>query len=411
MTGASNSRCRNRILDNYRPLVTEEKIEEIKKLARELSGARILHLNATPYGGGVSELLRSEIPILRDLGLHADWKIIFGDEKFFSVTKSFHNALQGAQVVLDDDVKEVYLSYNTRNAQLLEEQYDYIIVHDPQPLALLHFKGRDNCKWLWRCHIDTSEPNQEVWNFLKPFAEEYNAAIFTMDEFVPSELQVAKIFTIPPAIDPLSPKNMAISANLCRRVITWVGVDLQKPLLTQVSRFDPWKDPLGVIDVYRMVKEDIPDLQLALVGSMALDDPEAWHIYSSISEYAKRDSDAYVFTNLTGIGNIEVNAFQQLSQVVMQKSIREGFGLVVSETLWKDTPVVAGKTGGIPLQLEDGVSGFLCESTEDYVRKISYLFHNQEEARAMGKKGKERVREEFLTPRLIADELKVLCSL
>jgi len=398
-------------LNNYRSLVTEEKVEEIRRLARELNGARILHLNATPYGGGVSELLRSEIPLLRDLGLHVDWKIIFGDERFFSVTKSFHNALQGAKFILNDELIEVYLSYNSRNAQLLEEQYDYIVVHDPQPLALLHFKGRGNSKWVWRCHIDTSEPNQEVWNFLKPFVEEYDAAIFTMDKFVPPEFQLARISIIPPAIDPLSPKNMSIPANLCRRVISWVGVDLRKPLLTQVSRFDPWKDPLGVIDVYRMVKEDIPDLQLALVGSMALDDPEAWHIYSSISEYAKGDSDAYVFTNLTGVGNIEVNAFQQLSQVVIQKSIREGFGLVVSETLWKATPVVAGRTGGIPLQLEDGVSGFLCESNEDFARKISYLFRSKEEADAMGQRGKEKVGDEFLMPRLVADELRSLCSL
>ena len=398
-------------LSNYRSFLAEEKVEEIKRLARELRGARILHLNATPYGGGVSELLRSQVPLLRDLGLHVDWKVIFGDEKFFGITKSFHNALQGGEFILGDDVKEVYLSYNTRNAELLEEQYDYIIVHDPQPLALLHFKGRGNSKWLWRCHIDTSEPNQEVWDFLKPFIQEYDAAVFTMDKFVPPDLQVPRISIIPPAIDPLSPKNMAISANTCRRVISWVGVDLRKPLLTQVSRFDPWKDPLGVINVYRMVKEDIPNLQLALVGSMALDDPEAWDIYSRILEYAKSDSDAYVFTNLTGVGNIEVNAFQQLSLVVIQKSIREGFGLVVSETLWKATPVVAGRTGGIPMQLEDGVSGFLCESTEDYARKISYLFHNEEEAKTMGERGKEKVREEFLTPRLIADELRCLCSL
>ena len=398
-------------LNNYRSLITEEKVEEIRKLAHELNGARILHLNATPYGGGVSELLRSVIPLLRDLGLHADWKIIFGDEKFFSVTKSFHNALQGAKFILNDELIEVYLSYNSRNAQLLEEQYDYIVVHDPQPLALLHFKGSGNSKWVWRCHIDTSEPNREVWNFLKPFAEEYDAAIFTMGKFVPPDFQLARISIIPPAIDPLSPKNMPISANLCRRVISWVGVDLRKPLLTQVSRFDPWKDPLGVIDVYRMVKEDIPDLQLALVGSMALDDPEAWHIYSSISEYAKRDSDAYVFTNLTGVGNIEVNAFQQLSRVVIQKSIREGFGLIVSETLWKSTPVVAGRTGGIPLQLEDGVSGFLCESNEDFAHKISYLFRSEEEAKALGQRGKKRVRDKFLIHRLVAEELRCLCSL
>ena len=398
-------------LDNYKSVIGAAKVNEIRELARELCGARILHLNATPYGGGVSELLRAELPLLRHLGLHADWKVIFGDEKFFTITKSFHNALQGGAFILDDTVKEIYLSYNTRNAQLLEEQYDYIFIHDPQPLALLHFKGRNNAKWIWRCHIDTSEPNQDVWNFLRPFAQEYDAAVFTLDSFVPPNLQVAKIFLIPPAIDPLSPKNMTISANLCRRVISWVGVDLHKPLLTQVSRFDPWKDPEGVIDVYRMVKQDIPDLQLALVGSMALDDPEAWQIYSRISEYDKGDPDAYVFTNLTGVGNIEVNAFQQLSQVVIQKSIREGFGLVVSETLWKQTPVVAGRTGGIPLQVENGVSGFLCESNEDYANRVRHLLKNQQEAKEMGERGRERVREQFLLPRLIADELRCLCSL
>jgi len=265
-------------LDAYSPFVAREKLEEIREMARQLRGARILHLNATPYGGGVSELLRSQVPLLRDLGLHADWKVIFGDEEFFSITKSFHNALQGGELTLNEEVKEVYLDCNRRNARLLEEQYDYIIVHDPQPLALLEFKGRGSTRWLWRCHIDTSEPNQEVWDFLKPFTQQYDGAIFTMDSFIPPNLQVPKIGVIPPAIDPLSPKNMAIPANLCRRVISWVGVNLRKPLLTQVSRFDPWKDPLGVIDVYHMVKEEVPDLQLAMIGSMALDDPEAWDI-------------------------------------------------------------------------------------------------------------------------------------
>jgi len=395
----------------YEPWVARERREEIERLAHQLRGARILHQNATPYGGGVSDLLRSEIPILRNLGLKADWKVIFGDERFFRVTKSFHNALQGADFVMSDEIKEIYLTYNSRNAQLLEEQYDYIIVHDPQPLALLQFKGKGNSKWLWRCHIDTSEPNLGVWEFLRPFAEEYDAAIFTMEAFIPPGLELSRTCIIPPAIDPLSPKNMSIPPDLSHRVISWVGVDLTKPLLTQVSRFDPWKDPLGVIDVYRMVREEVPDLQLALVGSMALDDPEAWHIYSRIWEYARADSHAYVFTNLTGVGNIEVNAFQQFSQVVIQKSIREGFGLVVSETLWKGTPVVAGRTGGIPLQLEDGVGGFLCENTEEYARRVSYLLRNGEEARAMGQRGKERVREEFLLPRLLADELRLLCSL
>ena len=398
-------------LDSYCPVVSEGQIEDVRRLARELKGARILHLNATPYGGGVSELLRSVIPLLRDLGLRADWKIIFGDEQFFGITKSFHNALQGDGFTLTDEVKEVYLANNIKNAELLEAQYDYIVVHDPQPLALRHFKGRNNSKWIWRCHIDTSEPNTGLWDFLEPFADEYDAAIFTLDKFVPPTLKVPIISSIPPSIDPLSPKNMVIPASLARKVTTWAGVDINRPLLTQVSRFDPWKDPLGVIDVYRKVKEDVPDLQLALVGSMALDDPEAWAIYSKIVDYAKGDLSTHVFTNLSGVGNIEVNAFQQLAQVVIQKSIREGFGLVVSESLWKGTPVVAGKTGGIPLQLEDGVSGYLCESTEDYARKVSYLLRNQKEAAAMGERGKVKVREEFLTPRLIADELRCLSSL
>jgi len=398
-------------LKNYNSIIKPERLRELRKLANELNGARILHLNATPYGGGVSELLRSELPLLRDLGLKADWKVIFGDEKFFTITKSFHNALQGGEFSLDKETKEVYLDYNIDNARLLEEQYDYIIVHDPQPLALLNYKGRNNAKWVWRCHIDTSEPNQEIWNFLLPYIQQYDAAVFTLDSFVPENLPEINTFIIPPAIDPLSPKNMIISSNLCRKVMSWVGVDLRKPLLTQVSRFDPWKDPEGVIDVYRMLKQDIPDLQLALVGSMALDDPEAWQIYSRIIEYDKGDPDAYVFTNLTGVGNIEVNAFQKLSQVVIQKSIREGFGLVVSETLWKGTPVIAGDTGGIPLQIDDGINGFLCKSNEEYASRVSQLLQNQENAEVMGKSGREKVREQFLMPRLIADELKCLCSL
>jgi len=276
-------------INNYESTIGSARIVEMRELAKKLHGARILHLNATPYGGGVSELLRSELPLLRDLGLNVDWKVIFGDERFFNITKSFHNALQGGDFILDDNTKEIYLSYNNRNAQLLEEKYDYVIVHDPQPLALLHFKGKGNSKWIWRCHIDTSEPNREAWDFLNSFTREYDAAIFTMENFVPPDLQIPKVFIIPPAIDPLSPKNMNISLSLCRKVISWVGVDLHKPLLTQVSRFDPWKDPEGVIDIYRMVKQDIPNLQLALVGSMALDDPEAWQIYSRIAEYDKGD--------------------------------------------------------------------------------------------------------------------------
>lgn len=395
----------------YEGVVGEKVIRELRDLGERLKGVRVLHLNATPYGGGVSELLRSQVPLMRDLGIQADWKVIVGDQAFFTVTKAFHNALQGADYALTEEARETYLTYNTRNAQLLEEEYDVVVVHDPQPAAMRSLLDGNAAKWVWRCHIDTSQPNAEVWGFLRPYVEQYDAAVFTMGQFVPADLSLGKVAIIPPAIDPLSPKNMDLSIDVARRIVDWIGVDVSKPLVAQVSRFDPWKDPLGVIRAYELAKEEVLGLQLALVGSMALDDQEGWHIYSHIMEWEGRDPDAFVFTNLTGVGNIEVNAFQRLSRVVIQKSIREGFGLVVSEALWKGTPVVAGRAGGIPMQLEDGVSGYLVESVEECAERLVELLGQPEKARAMGEAGRAHVREHFLLPRLIRDELRLLADI
>ena len=301
-------------IDCYEPSAGREAIEQLRILAEPLKGARVLHLNATPYGGGVAEILRSEVPLLRNLGLHADWKIITGDETFFTVTKTIHNALQGAARSLTPQEWETYLTYSTKNAKALDEQYDLIVAHDPQPLALLELHGKDPTKWIWRCHIDTSEPNREVWEFIRQFLIEYDAAVFTLGSFVPPNLPIARVEIIPPAIDPESPKNIELDNNTAGRVLQWIGVELDRRLMTQVSRFDPWKDPIGVIAAYRLVKQQIPDLQLALVGSMALDDPEGWEIYQQIQTATKKDPDIHVFTNLTGVGNIEVNAFQRLSK-------------------------------------------------------------------------------------------------
>ncbi|MBI4499180.1 MAG: glycosyltransferase [Chloroflexi bacterium] len=400
-----------RSLAEYQKIVGEEALQELRALAGQLKGARILHLNATPYGGGVSELLRSQVPLLRALGLAADWRVIFGDEKFFTVTKAFHNALQGAAHALTEEDKETYLLYNTRNARLMEKDYDFIVIHDPQAAAVRHLRGDRGAKWVWRCHIDTSQPNPDVWAFLKPFIEAYDAAVFTMGQFIPADLMVKYVSIIPPAIDPLSPKNMDVPPEMCRRIVDWMGIDTERPIITQVSRFDPWKDPLGVIAVYKLAKQEIPGLQLALVGSMALDDPEGWHIYAEIQEYEKGEPDAFVFTNLTGVSNMEVNAFQRHSGVVIQKSIREGFGLVVSETLWKGTPVVAGRAGGIPLQLQDGVSGHLVDSVEECAERVVHLLRHPDEGAAMGAAGRKHVAEHFLLPRLIRDELRLLVSL
>jgi trehalose synthase len=398
-------------LNLYERSAGAEVVAQLRELAAPLEGARVLHVNATPYGGGVAEILRSEIPLLRDLGLMADWKLITGDQTFFSVTKAIHNGLQGAARELTPTEQETYLTHSSRNARLLEEEYDLVVVHDPQPLALLRLHGKGEARWVWRCHIDTSEPNLQVWEFLRPYLECYDAAVFTLGGFAPPDVPVERVEIIPPAIDPESPKNFELDARVASRLLRWIGVEVEQPLVTQVSRFDPWKDPLGVIAAYRLVKPEVPGLQLALAGSMALDDPEGWEIYRQIQESAKNDPHIHLFTNLTGVGNVEVNAFQRLSDVVIQKSIREGFGLVVSETLWKETPIVAGRAGGIPLQVRGGVSGLLVDSVEECAEKTLWALQHPEEAREFGMKGRELVRERFLLTRLIADDLRLYGSL
>jgi trehalose synthase len=398
-------------IEAYASSAGGEVIDQLHALAEPLRGTRILHLNATPYGGGVAEILRSEVPLLRDLGLAADWKLITGDDAFFAVTKAIHNGLQGATRDLTDVEKEAYLANAMRNAHLLDESYDVMVIHDPQPLGILHFHGAGEAKWVWRCHIDTSEPYAPTWAFLRPYLEGYDAAVFTLGGFVPPDLPIRRVEVIPPAIDPESPKSLELSVGLAERVLAWIGVEVDRPLVTQVSRFDPWKDPLGVIAAYRLLKQEVPDLQLALVGSMALDDPEGWAIYREIVQASHDDPDVHLFTNLTGVGNIEVNAFQRLSRVVIQKSLREGFGLVVSEALWKGTPVVAGRAGGIPLQLADGAGGFLVDSVEACAERTLWLLRNPEQARALGASGRELVRQRFLLTRLLADELRLCAAL
>ena len=400
-----------RSLDAYTQIIGEETVKEIRQLAAPFEGARIAHINATTYGAGVCELLRSIVPLYRGLGIQAEWKLISADPEFLSVAKAFRNALQGAPYELTQAARETYLMYNSRNAELLEEEYDFIIVHDPQTGAIRHFRGPDGAKWIWRCHIDTSEPNEAVLQFMLPFLSEYDALVFTMDDFVPAALKHQRVVTMTPAIDPLSPKNMGLSGAICQEILAWRGIDPRRPLVTQASRFDPWKDPLGVIQVYRLVRKEVPGLQLALIGSMASDDPEVWEMYGKIVAEMRGDDDIHVLTNLIGVGDMEVSAFQTSSNVVVQKSIREGFGLGVSETMWKGTPVVANRSGGIPLQMQDGAGGFLVDDTEECARRVLFLLHNRDEARRRGLAGRERVRQRFLITRLRTDELRLLTSL
>lgn len=399
-----------RNLQKYRLVLGNELIDEIEKLADELKGVRICHVNSTAFGGGVAELLSSFIPLGRDAGLTIDWQVIHGDRRFFTITKSLHNALQGGDgtLIQREETDRLYKTQNQMNARDMDYNYDVLIINDPQPAALRHFSDDRRARWIWRCHIDTSQPDQGAWAFLRPYIEEYDAAIFTMEQFVPADLQAPIIATMAPAIDAFSAKNMTLPRTLCREMTENLGIDRERPLILQVSRFDPWKDPFGVIRIYQLAREKVPGLQLALVGSLASDDPEGWGIYAAIHTEADKDRDVHVFTNLTGVGSMQVNAFQTASDVIIQKSIREGFGLVVSEALWKGVPIVAGNAGGIPMQMTGNLSDYLVTELEEYAEKVVYLLQHKEAANALGKEGKENVKNNFLMPRLIRDELALV---
>ncbi|MCG3111644.1 MAG: glycosyltransferase [Candidatus Manganitrophus sp. SB1] len=395
-------------INHYRPLVGDELIDELLALARRLNGVRICHLNSTAFGGGVAELLSRYLPLLQALDLSADWRIIHGTPVFFETTKSFHNALQGTRCDLTEADRSVYLQANEESAKVIGRGYDAYIVHDPQPAAIRHFIGASRAKWIWRCHIDSSAPDPTMSRFLKPFIEEYDALVFTMAEFLLPGLQIKRVAFIPPAIDPLATKNMDLPIDLCKRAMADSGIDLSRPLLLQVSRFDPWKDPLGVIQAYRLVKEAVPGIQLALIGGMAGDDPEGWRLLEQIEEEAAADPDLFVFTNLGGVGSMEVNVFQRGCDLIIQKSIREGFGLVVSEALWKEKPVIAGCAGGIPMQFPEGYDRYLIDTVEECADRVLHLLKRPGERGDFGRAGREHVRKHFLLPRLLRDELRLI---
>lgn len=400
-------------IDKYRLIETRGLIDEVVSLGDELKGLRLCHINSTPFGGGVAELLVSCIPLLRSLGIKADWQIIRGNRRFFTITKSLHNALQGApfEEIKKDSTRRVLGANNLENARELDPNYDVLIVNDPQPAALRHFSPDSKAKWVWRCHVDSSQPDPEVWDFLRPYIEEYDAAVFTTGDFIPQDLRLDKTATMAPAIDPFSTKNMFIKRYVCREVLGNIGIDRQRPLITQVSRFDRWKDPFGTIKAYRLAREKIPGLQLAMVGSFATDDPEGWDIYAALSEEIIKDDNMFILSNLSGVGNMEVNAFQRASELVVQKSIKEGFGLVVAEALWKETPVIAGNTGGIPLQMTGELSNYMVNSTEECAEKIVHCLENPALSKRLGRQGKEIITRNFLMPRLIRDELTLIKKL
>jgi trehalose synthase len=403
-------------LADYAEVAGAEAVDRIRAAAAPLAGARILHINATAYGGGVAELLATHVPLLRDLGIEAEWQVIHGSDEFFAITKNVHNALQGAAIEWTAAMQRVYLEKVLDNALLLEGKFDYVVIHDPQPAAILALARSSsvngpNTKWVWRCHIDLTAANPEVWEFFRPYVEQYDASVWTMPEFVPSSLSMDRIVQAPPCIDPLSVKNLDLPAPFMREIVKQYGIDPDRPMLCQVSRYDPWKDPIGVIEAYRLVREQVPDVQLVLAGSMATDDPEGFQVWEEVDTARHGDANIHLLSNIQQVGNVQINAFQRAAEVVIQKSLREGFGLTVSEGLWKSRPVIGGRAGGIALQIHEGENGFLVDSVEECAQRSIELLQNPERADAMGIRGREHVRQNFLSTRELEDWISLFNQL
>ncbi|MGH3031316.1 MAG: glycosyltransferase [Gaiellaceae bacterium] len=400
-----------KLLTDYATIASRGLMDQIRSLAEPLAGKRVLHLSATAFGGGVAEILYTLVPLMRDAGLDAEWRVIYGQDEFFDVTKTIHNALQGDPTGLSDDQRETFRRYNRLNAEALEGSFDFVIVHDPQPAGMIEHAREVADHWIWRCHIDLSEPHRGVLEFLLPWLARYDATVFHRRQYVPSSNGLPAAYIWPPAIDPFTPKNMALSAEDGAYILDQFGIDVERPLVTQVSRFDPWKDPLGVIEAWRLVRATRPDVQLALVGSMAHDDPEGWDYYNRTVNAADGDPDIFILSNLNNVGSVEVNAFQVHSSALVQKSVREGFGLTVTEALWKARPIVAGRVGGIVDQIQDRDTGFLVDSVPMCADGLGVILDDPRRAREMALRGKEFVRRHFLSPRLLRDWLALMNQL
>ncbi len=401
-----------RCLEDYREIISPQLYSGILERAGLLRGLRIAQFNATSSGGGVAELLYSMVPLMNDLGINTEWYVIPPREDFFEVTKKIHNALQGDERSLTEAEKEIYLSYNKEISGMIEGiNPDLWLIHDPQPAAALSFLPK-RCPAVWRCHLDTYSPNPEMWSFIRNFLDNYDAYVFSLDEFVPEELRGEGSYVIPPAIDPLDVKNQMMGRKEAEGILGKLGIDAERPLVTQVSRFDPWKDPIGVVKAYELAREEIPDLQLALMGLItANDDPEAVEIFGQVEEYCAGKGGVHLFADpgkITVENDPVVSVLQSYSDVVMQKSIREGFGLTVAQGMWKYKPVVGGNVGGIKLQIDDGINGFLVGSEEEAARRIVDLMRDCEMEKEMGKAAHQKVGENFLIPHLLYNWLGVV---
>jgi trehalose synthase len=379
-------------LDHYKPIVGEADIDELRFLARDIKGKSVKMVNSTAVGGGVAEILNRLIPLLGELEVTTHWDVITGGNDFFEVTKAFHNALHGSPYELTRHAQEVFLMHNEQNRQRMQFNEDVVVIHDPQPAALIRSKIDSKARWIWRCHIDLSNPNPQVWGFLRPFVEQFDAAIFSSQSFA-RQLPIPQ-YLFYPCIDPLSEKNKDIDDSVVQRVCEEFGIDRKRPIVTQVSRFDRLKDPVGVVQAFKMARKYV-DCQLVLAGGGASDDPEGAIVLKEVKEVAGNDPDIIIL-DLPPWCALEINALQRASTIIIQKSIKEGFGLTVTEALWKGKPTIAGAVGGIPNQVIDKLTGALVHSVEGCAYQIRYLLTHPDFADQLGRNGHEHVKENFL---------------
>lgn len=399
------------MLDSYARVAGADVVRHLQQLAAPLKGARVVHVNSTRTGGGVAEILTELVPLKRELGIDAQWEVIAGGGEFYQCTKGIHNGLQGNRVELPASLRRAYEETNAQNAETLRgalADADFVFIHDPQPAPLLrHFPQRRG-KWVWRCHIDVSHPHRPVWKYLREFVNGYDASIFSLADFVQPLPHPA--YLIPPSIDPLSEKNMELNDAEIDTTCAHYHIDRTRPLMLQVSRFDRFKDPLGVIQAYRLAKSFIPGLQLVLAGGGASDDPEGEAVLAEVRSTAHDDPDAHVLL-LPADAHRTINALQRAADFVVQKSLREGFGLTVTEALWKAKPVIGGDTGGIRLQVVNHHTGFLVSTPEGAALRIRYLLHHRDRLQEMGRKAREFVRENFLVTRQLREYLTLMVGL
>ncbi len=394
-------------LSAYEGVVGRDVIQELYVLADRVRGRRLQNINSTPVGGGVAEILTRLVPLLRELGIDATWDVIKGDQAFFNVTKAFHNALHGKKEEITDGMLDVFRANTEMNLRDIRISGDVVLVHDPQPAGLIEKRREVGRRWVWRCHIDVSAPDPRVWGFLRPYVEQYDAAIFSMPDFA-QQLPIPQ-YMLAPSIDPLSDKNKELSADCVRQVLEKYSLDPERPIISQISRFDRLKDPVGVVKAYKMVKRR-QDCQLVLAGGGASDDPEGEEVLREVQQHAEGDPDIHVLL-LPPFSDLDINALVRGSTIVLQKSIKEGFGLTVSEALWKRKPVIGGAVGGIKLQVINGVTGFLVHSPEGAATRLTQLLDDPPLCRRLGENGYLHVKQNFLLTRHVKDYMLLLLAL